>query len=374
MIKLAFIIRSLDGGGAERQLVSLVKALDKTRFDVTVFTFYAGGMLEKELEGCDVRLINLGKRGRWHLLGFLYRFARHLRRLRPDVIHGYLDISNLLALSSRLFLSGPKIIWGARSSDRDLWHYDWLRRLSSRLERIFSRFADCIIVNSRVGREHLLKRGFPAEKLSVIHNGIDTEAFRPDPSARVKIRREWGIREDAILIGIVGRLDPVKDHQTFLRAASILHKQRPEVYFVCVGSGAASYRQRLEHLIEQQSLSGKIYWAGVRSDMHAVYNALDLHVSSSQSEGFSNAIGEAMACAVPCVVTDAGDSALIVGDTGFVSAPLDAGALASTLISCLESDRNALGVKARLRIKENWSVERLAERTEKLIAGLLEKN
>ncbi len=370
-IKIALLARSLDRGGSERQLVELAKALDKRAFEVTVLTLYAGGGLEKELEGTPVRYVSLGKRGRWDLPGFFIRLAHQLWRLRPGVIHGYLDIPNLLALLAKPFPRGPSIIWGARASKRDLSHYDWLRRLGYELERRLSRFADRIIVNSEAGRAHLVKRGFPAERLVVVQNGIDTDYFRPDREAGAEVRREWGVAPDEILIGVVGRLDPVKDHRTFLRAAALLSEANPGVRFVCVGSaGRAKYAQELRDIARELSLDKRIYWAGMRSDMRAVYNAIDICVSSSESEGFSNAVAEAMACEVPCVVTDVGDSAIIVGNTGFVAPPLDSTALAKTLIRCLESDRQALGAGARLRIVENWSVERLAAKTERVVMAL----
>lgn len=366
VIKIVFIVRALERGGSERQLVTLAKALDRKIFDVTVFAFYPGA-LEQELAGSGVRFVSLDKRGRWDVVGFWSRLVRHLRLLRPDIIHGYLDIPNLLTLSLKPFLSSPSIIWGSRSSDVDLNHYDWLRRLGFWLEQKLSRFPDCVIVNSYAGQSFLIKKNFPTEKLVVVPNGIDTDYFRPDPEGGQVVRSEWGIPADTILVGMVGRLDPVKDHMTFLCAASLLYKERPDVRFVCVGSGAESYRKELNQMAERLSISGEIYWAGERPDMRAVYNAFDINVSSSQSEGFSNVIGEAMACAVPCVVTDAGDSALIVGDTGFVSAPRNPEALAANLIACLESDRNGLGARARCRIKENWSIKHLAERTERAI-------
>lgn len=351
-------------------MVELAKALDKKLFEVTVFTFYPGGALEQELAGSGVRIVSLSKSGRWDVLRFFSRLVRHLRRLRPDIVHGYLDLSNLLALSSKPFLHGPAIIWGARSSNIDLNYYDRLRRLSFWLERRLSGLPDRVIVNSDAGRAYLLKQGCPADKLVVVPNGIDTRCFCPDPEARRRVRGEWGVSENEILVGMVGRLDPVKDHPTFLRAAALLHQERAEVRFVCVGGGTMSHRQKLRHLGEQLSLSGNMRWVETRSDMPAVYNALDINVSSSRSEGFPNSVGEAMACAVPCVVTDAGDSALIVGDTGFVSAPLNPEALAANLIACLESDRNVLGKKARLRIEENWNTKQLAERTERAITSL----
>lgn len=370
VIKIVFLIRSLDCGGSERQLVTLAKALDKELFEVTVVTFYPGGALEQELACSGVQTVSLGKSGRWDVLRFFSRLVRHLRLLRPDIIHGYLDLSNLLALSSKPFLHGPAIIWGARSSNIDLNYYDRLRRLSFWLERRLSGLPDRVIVNSDAGHAYLLKQGFPTDKLVVVHNGIDTDCFRPDPEARRRVRGEWGVSENEILVGMVGRLDTVKDHPTFLRAAALVRKERSDVRVVCVGGGTKSHERKLRHLSEQLSLSGNVRWAGTRSDMPAVYNALDIHVSSSRSEGFPNSVGEAMACAVPCVVTDAGDSALIVGDTGFVSAPLNPGALAANLIACLESDRKVLGKKARLRIKENWSTRQLAERTERAITSL----
>lgn len=371
MIKLAFLVRSLERGGSERQLVTLARALDKRIFEVTIFTFYGGGPLERELDGAGVRLVPLGKRGRWDLPGFLLRLARELRALRPDVVHGYLDIANLLALAAKPVLpSGASVVWGARSSDIDLARYDWPRRAGFRLERRLARFADRVIVNSHAGRAHLAAHGFPPEKLVVIQNGIDTERFRPDCAARARVRAEWGVAEGSILVGLVARLDPVKDHATFLRAASFAGARRPDARFVCVGGGAEGYRRQLEELSGRLGLAQKIRWAGVRADMPAVYNAFDVNVSSSLSEGFPNAVAEAMACGVPCVVTDAGDSAALVGDAKFVSAPGDAGALAANLLSIIASDRRELGARARLRVESRWGVGRLAERTAGVIAAL----
>jgi glycosyltransferase involved in cell wall biosynthesis len=370
MIRLAFIIRSLDYGGAERQLVTLAKALDQKRFDTTILTLYAGGRLEKELADSGVTLVSLGKRGRWDLPLFLGRLAYHLRQIRPDVIHSYLDIPNLLAAAAKPFCSSPAIIWGVRSSDLDLNNYDWLRRWSSLLERKLARFPDRIIVNSHVGQRHLLSKGFSAEKLALIHNGFDTDYFRPHEETRITVRREWGIADHEILIGMVARFDPVKDHATFLRAALLVSEARSDVRFICVGDGPRDYGRRLQEMAAELALSEKISWAGMRSDMRNLYNAFDIHVSSSRSEGFPNVVGEAMSCAVPCVVTEAGDAAVVVGDTGFVSPSGNPRALAASLMSCIESDRKDLGLKARQRIEEHWSIRRLAEETERVILAL----
>src|SRR6266446_760184 len=130
---LFFLIRALDHGGAERQLIELVKASDKSRFKVTVATFYDGGGLRPEIEKIEgVRVISLGKKGRWDLLPFLWRLARLVREIRPDILHGYMGIANELC-SLMGWLYGGRVVWGMRQSRREPGQYGWLTRLSSRV-------------------------------------------------------------------------------------------------------------------------------------------------------------------------------------------------------------------------------------------------
>ena len=201
-----------------------------------------------------------------------------------------------------------------------------------------------------------------------IPNGIDTEWFRSDPEARQRIRTEWGLTESEKLIGLVGRLDPMKDHPTFLRAAAMLSQERGDVRFVCVGDGPTDYRRELSALGKELGLTQRLIWAGVREDIPAVYNALDIVTSSSSyGEGFPNVVGEAMACEVPCVATDVGDSAWIVGETGVVVSPKDPEALAAGWKTSLARHGSEMALEARLRVEENFSVERLIEQTERAI-------
>jgi glycosyltransferase involved in cell wall biosynthesis len=365
-----FLVRSLDYGGAQRQLVTLAQALDKDRFDVTVISFYSGQPLEKELDRSAVRFISLAKRGRWDLFVFLRRLIRELRATRPDVVHGYLDIPNLLALFTKPFVHA-RVVWGIRAVEIDLRQYDWLLRAAAKLERLFARFADLIIVNSVAGFDHHAATGFPAAKMIVVPNGIDTDIFRPDPEAGAKLRAAWGIAEYTKLIGTVGRLDRMKDLPIFLRAAAIVTRERNDVRFVCVGTGPQSYVLKLKELANELGLADRVLWPGARADMTAVYNALAVLVSSSLSESFPNAIGEAMACGVPCVVTDVGDSALIVGECGIVVPPRDPDALAAGLLSTLETDRSEIGPKARTRIVENYSVRKMVRLAEESIVSLV---
>lgn len=365
-LKLAFLVRSLDFGGAQRQLVTLAKALDKSRFDINILTFYSGQPLEKELAGTGVRVISLDKRGRWDLFPFLLRLLQQTKRLRPDIIHGYLDIPNLLALLLKPFVHA-RVVWGVRASGMELRDYDWLLRLAGRLERLLARFPDLIIVNSVAAREHHIAQGFPERRLVMIPNGIDTEMFQPDMEARAKLRGEWGIAENTCLIGTVGRIDPVKDLSSFLRAAAIVSPQRPDARFICVGTGSSGYEQQLETLSADLGLTERIIWADARSDAAAVYNSLDLLVSSSRSESFPNAVAEAMACGVPCVVTDVGDSALLVGDCGIVVPTGNPEWLATGILAAIRTDADNNG---RTRIIENFSDQQLAKRTEEALTSL----
>ena len=368
---ILFLARSLDRGGAERQLVVLAKGLASRGHAVSVAVFFGGGVYEIELDEAGVCVLNLGKTGRWDILPFLNRLVHLLRKKRPTVLHSYLGVPNILATVLKPLLPGTRIIWGVRASNVDLSCYDWLSRLAYALERRLARFADLIIANSHAGATYAVKHGFPQQRVVVIPNGIDTESFRFNPQGRGQIRAEWHIRESELLIGLVARLDPMKDHAMFLQAASLLAAKFPNLRFVCVGNGAPDYSESLKQMAAAQGLGKRMIWTGARDDMPAVYSALDIASSSSSfGEGFSNTVAEAMACSVPCVVTDVGDSALIVGDTGHVVAPDDHSALAAAigrLAGLSPKERRVLGEACRARIVSEFGMDRLVQRTEQVL-------
>ncbi len=289
---------------------------------------------------------------------------------KPDVLLSYLEAPNVLAVLLHPFFRRTKIAWNVAASFIDLKKYHWLAALTFNISKFLSRFSDLIIVNSRSGMVYHRQYGYPESKMVVIPNGVNVSYFKPDSLLRRQIRTEWGLSDNQTLIGLVGRLDPMKDHPTFLKAASKIVKEKADVSFVCVGDGTPSYRQELQSLSEEMGLDKKIIWAGSRKDMPAVYNSMDIAVSSSYGEGLPNVVCEAMASGLPCVVTDVGDSAYVVGDTGIVVPPGDPDALAAGIRKLLDSDLTAMGLKARQRIVENFSMEQLVERTEKALREL----
>ncbi|HXG91034.1 MAG TPA: glycosyltransferase [Blastocatellia bacterium] len=365
-MKIAFLIRSLDYGGAERQLVALAESLKRQGHSIVVATFYSGGQLENDLRKAAVPVVSLEKKGRWDLPGFLWRLIRFVRNHRPDVLHGYLGIPNVLTVILKPFVPRLQSVWGVRASNMNLDYYDWVARLSYSIECFLSRFANLIIVNSRAGFDYAVDQGFSRSRMIIIPNGIDTTRFRPDRSAGECLRAEWGAGPDDILIGVAARLDPMKDHATFLRAAALVTRESQNVRFVCVGDGPRNYSSQLIALGLQLGLNQNLVWAGARSDMPAVYNALDVLVSSSLGEGFPNVIGEAMSCGVPTVATDVGDSALIIGETGLIVPPADPDALKTALIKTAQRIRAADFNRGaiRQRIVDCFSVSALEQRTE----------
>ena len=367
---IALLIRSLNYGGSERQLVALARGLHERQYDVTVATFYSGGPLEGELREAGVKVRGLDKGGRWDLLGFLFRLVRLLREEKPDILYGFLASPNTLSVLLKPIFLRTRMVWGVRASNVNLDRYDWLSRLSYGVERRLARFADLIIANSRAGSSYAVANGFPKNKMVVIPNGIDTERFRPDSEERRRVRAEWGLEEGEKLIGTVGRLDPMKGHATFLKAAAILSQKRGDVRFICVGDGPVDYGRELSALGEELGLTQRIIWAGLREDMPAVYNALDIATSSSYGEGFSNVIGEAMACGVPCVATDVGDSAWIVGSQGLVVPPGNPEALATRwqdVVDKAPEARSAIGLGLRERVAKNFSLDRMIEQTAEVL-------
>lgn len=365
--RILFLARSLNYGGSERQLVALAIGLHQEGQSVAVATFYPGGPFQHSLESAGVSVSSLGKHSRWGLVGFVWRLIRLVRRVRPKILHGYLGTSNILAVCLKPFCPGMKVIWGVRASNMELERYGWLDRLLYWIECRLSQCADVIIVNSHVGLDYAVSHGFPREKMVVIANGIDTERFYPDRHARARVREMWGIRAEAYLIGLVGRLDPMKGHMTFVRAAAVLMTQRPDVRFVCVGDGPELYQRRLVALTEELGLKDRLHWVPASENIASLYNAFDIATSASYyGEGFSNAIGEAMACGIPCVVTDVGDGKLIVGETGSVVAAGDPKALALAWKNMLEmgpAERERQGQCARARIVQNFSLARLIKST-----------
>jgi len=360
---ILFVTRSLGHGGAERQLTTLAKELHARGIPVHVAQFYEQGDFGRELRDAGVPLVSLGKGGRWDVLSFLGRLRGLIAELRPAVVHSYLVEPNWLTTLLKPTLPGVAFVWGVRASDMEFDRYGRVAQLSFAASRGLSRFADLIIANSQAGARFHVAQGYPADRMRVVPNGIDTEYFRPRPGARAALRSALSLPDDGPLVGIVGRLDPMKDHGTFLTAASSVHGKRAEVQFICIGRGDPTTVTNLRRTADSLGVGHRVHWRDQWPDLPSLYSGLDLLVSSSSfGEGFPNVVAEAMACGTACVVTDVGDSAYVVGETGAVVPRRDPGAMAAAIIRALEPGGTPPEA-SRERIVAHFGIDALVRRT-----------
>jgi len=374
-VKIVHIITGLHTGGAEMTLYKLLSSLNLEHFSSSVISLSSQGTIGTRLKALGIPVFTIGMRsGHPSLLGF-WRLCQVVRRLNPDILQGWMYHGNLFAqLVGFLLRRKVSIVWNVRQSLYSLRHETFSTAGVIHLCAKLSRYPAKIIYNARTSAIQHEALGYCRRKRVVIPNGFDTEQFRPCEKARSQIRRELGLSPSALLIGLISRYHPSKGHQDFLRAAALLVQDCPGVRFILVGREVDHNNEALMKPIRKLCLVNYVHLLGERMDVPDITAVLDLATSSSYSEGFSNSIGEAMACGVPCVVTDVGDSAWIVGETGAVVPPGDHRALATAWKHLLEigpEGRQELGAAARNRIKERFNLSAMVTQYEELYGQLI---
>lgn len=373
-LKIMYVSSGLNIGGAEMLLSHMLAHTDRARFAPSVVSLGGPGRVGAQIVARDVSLYSLNMpAGRPSLSGVI-GLARAARTIQPDIIQGWMYHGNLAAQLAGLLARVP-VIWCVHKSisslDDEKPATAAVIRLSARLSGLPAR----IVYVSEAGRAQHERLGFRAEKSLVISNGIDAELFRPSESARHELRAELGLATDTLLIGLIARYHPQKDFPTFLRAAAALAEIHPAVHFVLAGTRAEASNAELAALLEEHGLTPRVHLLGERDDIPWISAGLDIVSSSSAfGEGLSLALAEAMAAGVPCVVTDIGDSAMLVGDTGKVAPPRDPAALCSAwaeLIALGPVRRRALGAAARERVLKHFSIDAMLGRYEQLYSAVL---
>ena len=367
-IAVMHVITSLDVGGAETMLARLVSGDGAGSASHSVVSLKPGGALRAGLEEKGIPVRDLAVRGNVGALGGLSRLAGLIRTTRPAVVHSWLYHADLLATLA-LALSGrrraTRLVWGIRCSDMDVRRYARSTRYTLKLLRFLSSRTDLVLCNSEAGRVVHEGLGYRPPRWQVIPNGLDLERFRPLLDERAAIRAELGLGDDSFVIGMCARVDPMKDHTTFVRAAATFAEAVPEARFVLIGEGTDELGSALDRDIAASGIAERFVRLGRRRDVDRLYAALDIAtLSSAFGEGFPNVLAEAMACGVPCAATDVGDSAAIVGDTGLVVPPRDAAALAAAwerLRSESRDDRAARGAAARQRVSDRFTLATMIE-------------
>lgn len=373
--RIVHIITGLTRGGAETMLYRLLSRVDRGRFESSVVCLKEEGPMTERIRALGIPVHSLNLRARLLDAPGLLRLRGLLKTVRPDLVQTWLYHADLLGgLATKLTGSIP-VVWGIRMSRLEPPGIKRSTILAARVcARLSRRLPARIVCCSESGLRTHAAIGYDATKMTVIPNGFDVESFCPDPRARESVRSELGITPSAPVAGLVARFHPQKDHAGFLRAALRLAGRIPDSSFLLAGHGIDWKNSMLRDAIESAGHRDRFRLIGPRDDVARLCAAFDVAVSSSSyGEGFPNAVGEAMACGVPCVVTDVGDSAWVVGDTGRVVPPRDSEALAAAvgeLLSMSPGERKELGKVARRRIVEHFELSSVVHRYEQLYLEL----
>lgn len=374
MIRIVHVISGLDTGGAEAMLAKLVQGMDRTQFSNAVISLTDRGQLAEQIESSGVVVHALGmRRGRPEMAALL-RLIRLLKSLEPTIVQSWLYHADLLSTMATRFVAPRALVWNIRCSEVEMSHYGRLLRWVVALLSRLSGFPDGVIVNSRAGQLVHERLGYRPVAWHLIPNGFDLSRYCPDQQAQARLKRELGIPDKVILVGLVARFDPMKDHQTFLAAARIIHAAYSEVHFVLCGRGMDKANEWLADKIRDYGLSGVVHLLGQREDMVLITSGFDIACSSSIGEGFSSTIGEAMACGVPCVVTDVGDSGQIIGDTGRIVPAKNPEAFGKACLELIELGavgRRMLGDRARARVEQHFDLRSVIRQYEDLYASFV---
>jgi glycosyltransferase involved in cell wall biosynthesis len=376
-VRVVHVIVDLDVGGAEITLERLLAGIDRARFDCEVISMTPGGAMRARMSRMGVEVDDLGMRHGVPDPLSVVRLTTRLRRRRPDVVHTWMYHANLLGSIAARGAGSPPVIWGIRNTVPEASRSKPLSRWSVRVGARLSRWgARRIVCPSTAAAAAHVAIGYEDKSMVVIPNGFDTRVLRPDRTARARVRGDLGIPPSAPVVGLVARFDPEKDHENFAAAAGLVLQRHPDVHFVLCGTGVTSDNHQLVSWLRAEGAERAAHLLGPREDVAQLFGACDVVTLASVSEAFPNVLGEAMACAVPCVTTDVGDAAEIVGDTGCVVPARDPKALADALSFVLDLpalDRTALGAAARSRIVHRFELASVVSRYESLyeeVAGV----
>jgi len=368
-MRVLYIITGLATGGAETMLLKLLERLDRARFEPMVISLTTMGDIGPRITALGIPVQALGMvPGLPSPAGF-FRLLGQIKRFQPDIVQTWMYHADLLGGLAARLAGVQAVAWCIRNSnlDKDKTRRGtrWVVAACARLSGLLpARIVSC----SEQARAVHAALGYDAAKMTVIPNGFDLARFKPDAVARTRLRTELGIPADTPLVGLIGRFDPQKNHIGFMVAAGTLLRRRADVHFVLAGQGVDAANPVLAAAIARAGVAAHTHLLGLRIDVPTLMAALDVLVSSSSyGEAFPNVLGEAMACGVPCVVTDVGDSAAIVGETGRVVPPGDMAKLAlglEEILALSSQEKVLLGKRARERVADHFEIGAVVRRYE----------
>lgn len=357
-------------GGAEISLLKLLKQSEHLRKNSIVIVLMNIGFVGKKVQQLGLPVYELKmSQGKFDFLAFM-ALCKILRKISPKHVQTWMYHSDLIGGLAAYLTHCRNIVWGLHHSDLSLSSNKASTILTAKLCALLSYFVPSKVVSCSLHARYIHEQiGYCSKKFVVIPNGFELDNFKPDPFAKDSLINELGLTHNAVIISIIGRFNPQKDHENFCKAASLVLKKQPDCFFVFCGSNIDLDNKDLVQYLTQSNIRENSFLLGIRDDIARISAASDICVSSSCGEAFPLVVGEAMACGTPCVVTDVGDSAYIVGETGFVVPPKSPDKLAQAIIKMIEigpEQRKRLGVAARKRIEDNFSIQAVVEQYERL--------
>jgi glycosyltransferase involved in cell wall biosynthesis len=374
-IAIAFFIPDLQLGGAERQLAVLAGNIDRALFLPIVITLRPGGALVQELEAQGIPIYCLG---RCSAPRVLLRLQRVLHAAQVRILYSFLLPTNVYALAARALNPQVRVIIGTRNAIENPAAWEGTLRAKLKVKALLAiiallrGLADAEIVNSHAAAVLAEQRRRP--RVQLIPNGVDVSRWKPDSSGHARLCRELSIDSRNRIVVTVANCSPYKDYPTLIHAAEKVTARFRDVVFLAFGNDATAAGQAARQLVGELGLESRFIFAGVRNDLDRLLAGADVFCLSSATEGFSNAICEAMACGLPPVVTDVGDSAFIVGDAGMKVPAKNSSQLAEALCQLLDSGeelRRQFGENARERIVSQFSVEKMIQSHQNTFEGLV---
>lgn len=352
-------------------LCKLLSRMDREVFANHVVSLTIGGPMAGRIESLGVGVRSLGMRRGVPDPMAIWRLKMLIKQVRPDIIQTWMYHADLIGgIAARLAGKIP-VVWNIRHSNLDSGDNKKTTLWTAKACALSSKtIPERIVCCSEASRRIHYQIGYNNDRMLVIPNGFDLEAFQPDKEARDSFCHGLGIDQGALLLGMAARFNPQKDHYTLIQAAGILKEQGLDLRIILCGKDIDWDNAQLKSWIKEADLEDGFFLLGPRDDMPRITAALDIALlSSAHGEGFPNVLGEAMACGVPCVATDVGDSGEIIGDTGFVVPPRSPQFLAEALQEMVKlgpDGRGRLGQKARHRVRERFALGRVAGMYENL--------
>jgi glycosyltransferase involved in cell wall biosynthesis len=371
-LNIVHVTTGLESGGAEMMLCKLLEGCKhSTGIRHSVVSLRKGGFLSERIRATGVEVAELDLKPGSIAIGATFRLVDAVRRQRPNIIQGWMYHGNLAATVAKCVrLRSCPLIWGVRHSPGTLQDEKTMTRIMIRTGAHLSFLPAAIVYCSLESARQHESLGYRTIKRVYIPNGFDTDAFQPDAGAKARLTAEIGVDQRTCIIGVVARFHPQKDYRNIIAAAALLSKNMSDVHLILVGEDVDRKNPKIMEMITSFAVEDKVTLLGERRDIARLMPGFDLLCSGSAwGEAFPNVIGEAMASGVPCVTTDVGDSALILGGAGAVVPPRDPNALAhalSRLIALGPEGRRRLGQEGRQRVVENFSIAKIVDQFEAL--------